>query len=190
MSDSTNKTVMAGVSIVLAVVFGIVGVGVLDSAQLDEEFRLDTETEWNNYAQALNGVNVTADGVVQLSAANVSGSYDSITLDANESDSNRYHVYASVPEPENSTVSLVVGGTTYDLQDGINKVDVTAADSFQLDFQRDATSVESPSVDTVSALSGANEGGLLRLVGVAAFGLLILLVAVQYMGIGTRRTRR
>jgi len=182
MSDSTNKTVASGVSVMIAVIFAIVGVGFLDSAQLNQEFQIDSETEWNNYAATLDGVVVNTNGYVELEATNTSGTYTSVTLDANESTANRYHVYASVPEPGNSSATLVVSGNSYELQDGVNKFDVTAGSSFSLEFQRDSTGVESPNVDSVTGLSGADSGGLLRLVGVAAFGLLLLLVVLQYMG--------
>jgi len=80
MTSSTNKTVAAGVSVVLAAVFAVVGLGVIDSAQLTQEFNIDTESEFNTYASSLNGVVVTADGYVELDSANTSGTYQSVEL--------------------------------------------------------------------------------------------------------------
>lgn len=184
MTSTTNKTVMAGVSVVLAAVLAVVGVGVIDSANLTTEFSLDTQSEWNNYAASLNGVVVTSNGNVELDTGNTSGTYQSVALDANESNSSFYNVYTNVPEPDNSSVSLVVDGNTYELDDGKNKVELDSqGSSFSLEFQRDSTSVSTPQVDKLVGLSGS-KSGLLRLVGLASFGLLLLLVLLQYMNFG------
>lgn len=180
MSDSTNRSIQMGVSLVVAMVLAVVGVGILDGHNLTQEFEIDTESEWNDYSSTLTNVEVTAEGEVQLSSASNTGTYDSVVLDSNESDSTRYNVYASVPEPENSSVSLLVNGNTYDVEDGLNKFDLeSGASEFDLEFNRDADTVESPSVTTLVGLSG-DTGGLLRLVGTAAFGLLVLMTVVQY----------
>lgn len=180
MSDSTNKSIQMGVSLFVALVLAIVGVGILDSHNLTQEFNIDNETEWNNYAATLTGVEVTTDDLVQLNSTSTTGTYDSVALSGNETDTNRFEVYTNIPEPDNSSVSLLVNGNTYDLTAGSNRIALdSTASEFDLEFNRDADTVSSPQVTTLVGLSG-DTGGLLRLVGVAAFGLLVLLTVTQY----------
>lgn len=189
MSLTVNKSVNAGVALVVGLILASVGVGVLDSSTFTQEFEVDNNTEWTNYGSSLSGVQVNGSYLV-LEDANTSGTYTSVTLDSNESDSSRYEVLTNVPDADNSSVTLTVSGNDYTLEDGFNTVDLDSkGDSFELTLERDATSVSSPEVDYVRGLSGET-GSILRLVGLASFGLLLLLGLLQYMDVGFSRGGR
>jgi len=181
-----NKTVAAGVSVVLVVVFALVGVGVLDSAELTNVLTVDSQAEWQNNG-TLTNLTATAGGELQLAGDNLTGDYVSNNF-ANASDATIYSVRTSIPEPGNSSVTLTVDGTDYDLSSGSNRVSVTGGSNFELSYERDGVNVTSPSVDSVSVLAG-DTGSLLRLVALAAFGLLLLLVVVNYLGVDLNLSR-
>lgn len=182
---ATNKAISGGVSVLVLVIFAVIGITMVNQSQLTQEFDIDNETEWNNYQDTISGLEVTTDGYLQLQTDNTSGTYTA-TLDSNESDANRYVVFTNIPDEDNSTSELTVSGDTYTLNDGENKFDVTSASSFELSLNRDSTSVSTPQVDSVVGWSG--DSGLLGLVAGMAFALLVLLGLVN--SVGLNRVRR
>lgn len=163
-----------GVAVIVAVIFGIIGMQVAVEADYNSVYTLDNNTEWNT--GTLTGVQVS-NGEVLLASGNTTGTYTSTTI---SNETNRIEVYATVPDPDNSSVSLSVGGNTYDLVDGRNafKLDSSVTSyTFDLSFDRDSTSVTSPAVQRYEAQFG--EDGLLTLIATAAFALLLLLSALK-----------
>lgn len=190
MSSTTNKTVMTGVAVVVAAVLGVVGVGILDSTGLEQQFQTSNESEWNTYASNTNDVVVNSNGYLALNDTSGAtyGNYDSVTLNSNESSSERYVVDVSLPNETSNEVRLQVGtGTEYDLVDGRNKLDVTPADSYTFELERNASGDESPRVESLTAYTQDDSGSLLRLVGTAGFGLLLLLVVVNQLNLKGKR---
>lgn len=178
MQSSTDRAVAAGLSVVLVAVFAIVGTGMIESSNTTTVLSVDSTAEWENGTLT----NLTADnGLLNLSSGETSGTYDSVTFDTNHSPVTDYSISADIPDPDNSSVTLVVNSNNYDLEDGLNEVDVSDHDSFTLEYSRDSTSVESPEVDSVRALNVA-DSGLLGLIGGSAFGLLLILALLQHFG--------
>lgn len=166
--------VNVGVAVLVAAVFGIIGMQVATEADFDTVYTVDNDSEWN--AGTLNGLQVS-NGALLLNDTATTGDYTSETI-SNSTD--RVEVYASVDDPDNSSVSLTVGGTTYELNDGRNAFNLDSTLSsytFTLDYSRDATSVTSPEVSLYEAQSG--EGGLLTLIATAAFALLLLMSVLR-----------
>jgi len=166
--------VNVGVAVLVAAVFGVIGMQVATEADFDTVYSVETDSDWD--AGTLNSVNVS-NGAVLLDDTATSGDYTSATV-SNSTD--RVQVYASVDDPDNSSVSLTVDGTTYELNDGSNvfNLDNTVSSyTFTLDFSRDADTVTSPEVSLYEAQSG--EGGLLTLIATASFALLLLLSVLK-----------
>lgn len=184
MSHSVNKTTKVGVAVILAVVFAMIGMGVLVSSELTTVLDVDSQSEWQNNG-TLNGLVATSSGELELDSSNTSGNYVYDTFD-NQSDVTRASVYVDIPEPDNSSVTLVVDSSSYELSDGTNNVDVSGGSSYELQFQRDSTNITSPSVAS-SVFRAGETGSILWLVGTAAFGLLILLVVVSYLNVDVSR---
>lgn len=169
-----NDAIEVGVAVVVAAIFAVIGMQVATSADYNDVYTVDSDSEWNE--GTLTSVNVS-NGEVLLDSTSASGSYESATF---SNETNRFSVYADVPDADNSSVTLSVGGNTYDLSDGRNTVSLdtsVTSYSFTLDFSRDADTVESPSVSSVTAQYG--ESGMMTLIATAAFALLVLLAVLQ-----------
>lgn len=191
MADATQKAITGGVSLVVVAILAIVGTQMVTQSALTEEFAINSETEWNNYQSTIDtGLEVTTDGFLQFtdSTTETTGVYTA-SLDTNESDANQYTVLANIPDSDNSSVTVSKGGTTYNVEDGTNRLDVGTGSTFDVTLNRDSDTVSSPQVDSVQGFSG--DTGLLGLISGLAFGLLMLLSLFKVMnvsGIG-RNTR-
>lgn len=191
MSSAIDTTIKGGISLVIVAVFAIVGVGVLDSAGTTQEFNIDNQTALNDYAGTLSDVNVTSNGYVNMSSYATSGTYTSVTLSGNETNVTTYDVTTNIPNASESNITLVVAGNSYELVDGYNSVSLDAeGDSFELQFNRTSTSIETPQVDSIQGYRATGANGILGTVGVAAFGLLMLLVVVQLLSGNVGRARQ
>ena len=187
---AVNKTVSAGVAIAVAAVLAIVGGQIMTAHNYDTTFSVTGETDFNDYAESTNGLSV-ADGVVQLNSTVTTGNYQSIALDMNESNVTRVEVVADISEPENSSATFVVNAATpqektFALNDGLNTYEFSESEvvgTFGLALERDDVNVTSPSVSSVTGMYETG-GGILTTVGMAGFGLLLLLVAVKEFELG------
>lgn len=177
MSHSVNKSITAGLAVVLVAVMAVVGVQIVESSNTTNVLTLDTNTEWENGTLT----NLTTENdTLLLNTSEVAGTYDSETL--SRDDVNEYEVSVDLPDPDNSSVDLVVSGTTYNLEDGYQEVDVSGTHTtFTLEFARDSTSIESPQVSLLRA-NVVEDSGLLTLIAGASFGLLLLLALLQHVG--------
>lgn len=181
---SSQKYINGGVALVVAVIFAIVGTQAVADSNFDDVLTLDSQSEWNSYEGTATATEVTSGGVVQLQSGNTSGSWTSSSI---SNATNRVSVYANVDQPDNSSVNITVGGTTYELEDGTNNFELgsnlTGGYTFTLDFERDSTSVTSPNVDYYQAQQGSSDD-LMTIIVAAAFGLLLLFVVLATMGRG------
>lgn len=173
-----ERYVNAGVALVVAVIMAIVGTSVAATADYDQVYAVDTQSEWDN--GTFTSTTSFADGYVALNGTATTGTYDSVTI---SNETNRVEVYADIESPDNSSVSMDLGTETYNLSDGRNvfSLDSSVTDySFTLNFDRDADTVTSPEVHTYQAYFG--EDGLTSLIAGAAFALLILFGVMSLVG--------
>lgn len=177
MTDMMNRAIQGGVALVVVVILATGAVSMANDYDYTETFSIDNETEWNNNANTLTGVVVNADGYVMLDSGNTSGTYSSVSISENAT---RWTVDVSLPDADNSSVSLTVDGSTYDLTDGANEVTVdneVSSYQFDLDFSRDSTSVTSPQVNSVTSYTG-EESFNSQLIYFAFAILMIMVVAM------------
>lgn len=178
----TQRYINGGVALVVAVVLAIVGSTAVTDSNYDNVLTLDSQSEWNNYEGTATDTVVTSGGAVELAGDNTSGSWTSSSI---SNATNRVSVYAEIPDSDNSTANITVDGTTYELQDGNNAFklgsNLTGGYTFTLDFERDSTSISTPSVGTYTAQQGSSDG-LMSILVSAAFGLLLLFAVLQVRG--------
>lgn len=179
-----NEMIGAGVGLLFSFVLVIAATGMADDYALTEQFSVDTESEWNTY-QSSGTATVNADGYIELTGTDTTGNYDSVTLDANESESTHYVVHTNISDAYNSSATFSAGGITYSLEDGENQFELdSGVDSYSFELNRDADTVSSPEVDSVTASTQKGDTVSLVMYMAAALFLILSLAAVV-----TRLTR-
>lgn len=174
MEDYVN----AGVAVLIAVVFALIGTTVVTQSNYDTVLQLDSQTEWQNYAGTATNTEVNSDGDVRLQTGDTSGSWVSSSI---SNATNRVVTYVDLPDSDNQSVNLTVDETTYELEDGQNAFELGSDESsytFTLDFERDSTSVTRAEVDYYTAQQGSSDG-LLGIIASAAFALLALFAVLK-----------
>lgn len=202
MADSTQKTLMTGVALIVAVLFGIVGMQVLAPANVNTVIDADTNAEWNAFIEDTNsdGTTISANYVIEndefsIAQDNTSGYIYSQNLTDEQLTPENVTVDATLPDADNSSITLAFTDesglntvNTVQLTSGENEVAIPdGTERISLSLTRDAATIESPSVQSIFAQY--TETSLLYLVGGAAFGLLVLMMVVQELGMGLSRRR-
>lgn len=186
--NSLNFAVQTGVAILLAAVFAVVGVSVVDSGSFEEVWDVSNQSEWeegsftDQQGDSADYVEVQSDSededYITLSSGETTGGYESEDLDE---DADQVEFDTEISEPDNSTLDYYVLNTDGDevsegdLEDGENTVefdDTEQVESVQLFFDRDDDTIDSPRVYSHTGL--LSEDTLLPLLAGLAFTLLLL----------------
>lgn len=185
-NDSTEFAIQTGVGLLIATVFAVITVGMVNGATYDALATFDNDTEWNEGVLASTEVVNTGDAAyVQLAGTNLTGDWVSQTLGL--SDADRIVSQVTLSDPDNSSVSLFVGygdgsSDTVELEDGENVYtlpDGKNVDGITYQFSRDSDSTTSPQVDS-GVVEDNTDPLIVTLTGLAFVLLLLGVVLMRY----------
>lgn len=182
-----DQLIQSGIGLVFAVVLAIIAVGLAGDVQYDNQFTIDSEEDWNDYWENSDSTELTVntDGYIEIADEETTGTYESIKLDENESDSTVYKIETEIAESDNSSAEFTTaGGTDYELEDGANTVELdSSTDSFNITLDRDSADTTSPQVHTVEGLTDSDSQFLATLMMMMAAVFLLLSLAAPFTDI-------